>query len=368
MSEEVELTRRQRRYARIKARITNPVDIKFRGPLTYRYLRIIAWIAFALGQMLVLGEMFTRFFGWDFLGTGGYYTVNAIYSVAAPLFIVASFGITLSGQKTFKQLIIGYGLIFLGMFVGLNIFYYRYLLGIFATEGKAEIILNHLSFITKANVFTDLFMFALFHYFVNYQPKKFFRGKKIIIFRFLVAIPVIYVIAAYLLKVFNGLEYIHLPFVVLPLLTTKSPFVFGVFALVSIWLKRRRKFLEKKVGLTYDEYHTYLKSNRNSLSFSCHLSGIIGVFGTIELIAILITIFTVSRESLASTLDVMDTLSIGDVATGIMAIPFIMLYSYTRKHKNKMIDPFLPFAGIGMAIIVYLEVILAFMQQVVYAP
>lgn len=359
MSEEI-LTRKEKRYAKIREKITSPNDIKYRGPLSYRYVRILAWVLFALGQMLVIGDFFQKFFAWNYISSAGHLTVEIFSSIATPLFIVASFGLALSGQKTFKQLITTYAIIFGGMVLGLNLLYYRYLVGIF-TSAAAEKILSHLSFITRANVFCDLLMFALFHFFVNYRPTKYFQGKKRIIFRLFVILPILYVIAAYVVKVLLNHEYITVPFAILPFLTTKSPMVFLVFALVSLWLKNRHNFLTKKIGLTRHEYNAYLKTNKNSFSFSVVLSIIIAIFGLLELIGIFIMIAVSGDEYLA--LYAIYYYSYGDAFMMILAIPFILLYSYTRAHKNTSLDIFVPISGIAMSIIVYLEVILAFMNQ-----
>ena len=198
------LTKKEKLFKKIRDKVTNPVDMKFRGPLSYRYLRILAWVFFAIGQLVVLDNVF-RQVGWEVLGSGvaGQTIVGLISSLATPLFIIASFGVALSGQRTHKALVILYGAIFSGMVIALNIFYYRYLVGVFGSKENANVILNHMGFITKMNVFTDLFVFSLFHFFVNYNPVKKFKGKKIYLFRALVAIPIAYVITAYILKTLN---------------------------------------------------------------------------------------------------------------------------------------------------------------------
>ena len=41
---------------------------------------------------------------------------------------------------------------------------------------------------------------------------------------------------------------------------------------------------------------------------------------------------------------------------GLVAlIPFLLLFSYTRKHKNNQIDALIPLAGIVLIILIYLE-------------
>lgn len=50
-----------------------------------------------------------------------------------------------------------------------------------------------------------------------------------------------------------------------------------------------------------------------------------------------------------------DALGIGQTMSMIFAIPFIMLYSYTRSHKNKTIDIAIPIASVALLALVYLE-------------
>ena len=365
MAEEqaVELTRKEKRYAKKKAKVLNPVDIKYRGPLSYRYLRVIAWMLFAIGQLIVLNNIF-KWLGWNFLGAGGETAVDYLSSIASPLFIIASFGLALSGQKTHKQFLILYGAIFGGMIIGLNIFYYRYLVGFLGSKENASELLNGMNFLYKVNVFADLFIFSLFHFFTNYIPTKHFKGKKIVWFRLLVLIPIFYVLASYILKTLNNFGTIALPFAFIPFLLTKSPLVFALFATVSIWLKFRERYYINKIGVTREEYKRYLKTNRNSLSFSITLSTIVAIFVLIEFLIIIAFVIAYQSEPVEIIAYRLKFSSIGEVIAMILAIPFIFLYSYTRTHKPGAIDILVPFAGIGMTVIVYLETILHFIQMV----
>ena len=51
------LTRSEKREIRkqkLKNRLIRPDDIKYQGPISYRVLRIIAWVLIALGQLAFL--------------------------------------------------------------------------------------------------------------------------------------------------------------------------------------------------------------------------------------------------------------------------------------------------------------------------
>ena len=358
------LTRKQKIFKKIRDKVTNPVDMKFRGPLSYRYLRILGWVFFAIGQLYVLNEFFLKISDWHILGgPAGETIVGLISSLATPLFIIASFGLALSGQKTYKKLVITYGAIFGGMVIALIVFYYRYLVGILGNKENANAVLTHMSFITRANVFTDLFIFSLFHFFVNYNPTKHFKGKKIYLFRAMVAIPISYVIVAYILKTLNNFNVINLPFAFLPFLLTKSPIVFVIFSLMSLALKNRKSLYIKKIGLTNEEYKHYLTTNRNSFSFSLWLSVLIAIFAVIEIIIIVIFVSVYGNEGFLGVMIRISNCSIGEAVSLVLAIPFIFLYSYTRGHKEGPTDILVPFIGIGMTLLVFMETIYHFMTM-----
>lgn len=362
---EIALTKKQKIFKKIKEKVTNPVDMKYRGPLSYRYLRILAWMFFAIGQLLVLHDLFDKISYWHVLGDGpaGPTIVGLISSLATPLFIIASFGVALSGQKTYKKLVLTYGAIFGAMVIALNIFYYRYLVGMLGNKENANVVLNSMGFITRANVFTDLFIFSLFHFFVNFVPAKHFKGKKIYLFRAMVAIPIAYVITAYVLKTLNNFATINLPFAIFPFLLTKSPIVFVIFALMSLALKYRRNFFINKIGLTQDEYKHFLTTNRNSFSFSVWLTILIVVFAIIEVIIFAIFYSVYGHEGTIGVLVRLTNCSIGEVISMVLVIPFIFLYSYTRSHKEGPVDILVPLMGIAMVVIVYMETIYHFMTM-----
>ncbi|MBQ6920916.1 MAG: hypothetical protein IJQ72_03340 [Bacilli bacterium] len=353
-----------KRNAKLVAKYTNTEDIKYRGPLSYRYLRVIAWIAFAMAQLVSLYGIFSNpILDWKFLPNPVFQMLTIFADLGTPLFIIAAFGLVLSRSKTFKSMILFYAVAYVGMAVGLNIFYYRYLLGILRSNAAATSVVSSIGFIVKANVFGDLLAFCLFHFFVTYHPKKYFTGKKIYIFRSFVVFPLAFVLVSYILKALAGYGTIDVPFAIVPFVATKPPMVFMLFVFASLWFKYR-EYKFKKLGLSRLQYHEYLKTNRNSLSFSIMLSSLIGIVAFIEII-----IIGVMAAKLGYDVTILHlyNLSIGQVIPLVLAIPFIMLYSYTRSHKNGVVDVILPLAGIGISVLVYVEVIYQFFNQVIWA-
>ena len=55
------LSRKEKRREKLRQKLLNPNDIKYQGPLSYRYLKIIAWIAIAIGQVAVINALVIRF-------------------------------------------------------------------------------------------------------------------------------------------------------------------------------------------------------------------------------------------------------------------------------------------------------------------
>ena len=363
--------KREARFAKIRKRFFKD-DIKYQGPLSYRYLRVLGWVVFILGQIALLNAL-TSNFGWDPLGS----TTQTIFSYASslmtPLFIIASFGMVLSGTRGYRNFIILYGAAFLAIGIGIIFFYYRYINGLFVKMGLEEASVTTLltSFLRdriQINVFADLFAFTTFHYFVNYTPKKLFQGKKIYIFRLFALIPLIYALASYILKAVYILgDGANLPFFLFPFMTTKSPLVFGIFVTVSLWIKNREKIFIK-IGSDKEHFAKFLNSKRNSLSFSVTLSIIIGVFAILEILmaGVLTTIYIIFKGEDFSLFDkCLDAFGIGQVITCLIAVPFILLYSYTRDHKDTNIDLFIPIAGIGLTAFVYVEYIYNFLIHIV---
>ena len=361
--------KREKRNAKLREKLFKN-DIKYQGPLSYRYLRIIAWVAFALGALSILNGVFANM-GWSPLGLVWQNIFHFISSITTPLFIIASFGLVLSGRRGYRSFIISYGALFFAIGLGINFVYYRYVNGLFKALSVQD---SALSELVKAlaeerlqiNVFADLFAFTLFHFYINYQPKKYFQGKKLLIFRLFCLIPTIYALTSYVFKIVYGLGYgDDLPFWLFPFMTTKSPLVVGVFAVISIWIKNREK-LFIRIGASKEDFNAYLNTNRNSLSFSITLSIIIAIFVVLEFIFLFALIFVYSAvkgDDYSGFFDFVGVAGVGQLMPLAFAIPLIMLYSYTRDHKKSNIDLFIPIAGIGLTAFICLEFIFNFLTH-----
>ena len=353
---------KEKKISKLKNKFFKPNDIKYRGPLTYRYLRIFAWVALAFGQVLVLNSIGHLLMGWDPIPENVQTAASIVSSLSTPFFIIASFGLILSNQKNYKNVLATYGAAFFAMGLGITLVYYRYINGLLVKLGldetaASEIIKSFLGDRVQINVFADLFAFACFHFFLNYTPKKSFKGNWIYLFRALMVSPLAFVIASYIIKVHIALHASDLQFYVYPFLTTKSPIIFAVFVLASLGIKYRERIFIK-LGATKEEYQAYLKTNRNSLAFSVQLSLIFlsSLVLEVTLLIILVIIYVGFKGYDVETfLVAVNAYQSGQSIYLLLAIPFILLYSYTKGHKNKLIDLFIPIIGIGLIVIVYLE-------------
>lgn len=351
--------RRERAREKIRNKLMQEKDIKYVGPLSYRYLRIIAWISIFLGQLAFISTIVAKIVGFNFLTDPGYNVARILGNLAAPLFVIASFGLVLNNKRSILNLLLIYGAAFIGIGVGICLFYLRYIRGLLIELGAspevAEVFGPYLGKVVDVNVFADLFCFLLFHFFVNYTPRV-LKDKNILWFRFLSLLPVCYVITSYVFRIMISYKTINLPFYIYPFLTTKSPIVFLIFVLISLWIKNRER-LYLQLGASRDDYQKFLLTNRNSLSFSAQLSILIGVFSFVELIIglIVVIVMSVLNYSTNDCFAFLDVIGIGQVPALLITIPLILLYSYTRNHKNTIIDVFVPVGGIALLVVLYLE-------------
>ena len=360
--------------------VTLENDIKYRGPFSYRWLRIFAWISIVAAQValiLMLGGMIDAGVA-KFAGLA--MALQVFGRLAVPFFLVANFAIIINAQNGYKRLIAGYAFMVLVIFALFMLIYQRYLLGIMAMitanseqspQEMFQLIFmlfsngGYLSF----NIFIDLLLCTLFTFFVNYNPKKVFVGKKIIIFRLFAILPALYEIASLTLKALCVTKTgFVLPLYVSPFLTTKPPLTFIVFIALAFFIKNRERVFLKR-GKTYEEYNAFLKTNINSLHFSIATSVCMIVAAIVDAIlyAVLGKVLIPGYEgaTLDDGLAIANQLGFGSSISLLLVVPFIMLFSYTRTHKPSAIDVIIPNVGMAAFVICYVE---GFYQFIIRLP
>ena len=370
--------RRKHRRKRIDE-YTLDNDMRFRGPLSYRHLRILAWFFLIVAQVGVILALGAKFDGGLARKVGNLPTyLKMATDIMMPLFLVATFATILNGSRSFRSMLIFYGgaaLLFYGLFM---LFHERYIpiilgwvMGVERTEAIAIVDLlltnavkgGYLAF----NIFVDLFLCTWLTFFMIYKPRKVFTGKKEIIFRLLVIIPIGYEIACFVIKLLGALGNMTVSPYLYPLLPTKPPMTFLVFVAIALFLKVRERIYRKR-GKTHEEYQEFLKTKANSWQFSKFTARIMIIAGILDIIIYLVLTLVVAAKgveagateevtatALQTISDAMLKAGIGGSTALIVAAPIMLLFSYSRPVKKSSIDLLLPIFALIVLAFVYLE-------------
>ncbi len=352
----VAVDKKAKKEKKLRKKYSIDGDIKYRGPFSYRYLRIFAWIAIACGQALVINEFSGNILEGKVLSNWVDTLFTFISTLSVPLFIIATFSTILNKSKSIKQVIIFYAFAYFGFALSLIILYYRYIDDLLSKLGVSEELISAVgdTIETKVgiNVFSDLLVLSVFYFFIMYDPKNHFKDKKIIIFRLLSIVHLLVALTSYIIKILNRYDVLDIPFALAPFLTTKPPFIYVLFISLVLWLKHReRKFI--KLGGTKEQFEMFENSNRNSLAFSIFICILCFAIATIDTAFFLIPFFT---ENISLILFVLAT-EFGQCVGLFFAIPILMLFSYSRKHKQSSADIIIVLSGVGMIAFTYIELI-----------
>ena len=349
-------------------------DIKFRGKLSYRHFRILGWVFLAVAQFAVILNMHAKLSNSPNM-YGALPNVLSFFSnLMAPLFLIAAFSIILVAKDGYRRLIISYTGCTILAFVGFVLIYSHYLSGFLTAfvgaEGKdlfLELIMLGIApfGFFPFNIFIDLLLCTLVTFFINYKPKKYFVGKKLIYFRLFVILPILYEIVSIILKILTGVGVITLHPLLFPLLTTKSPVAFLIFLALSIFVKVRERIFLKK-GKTHEDFKAFQDTNANRLHFNIFLSITIGVGVILDilLLVLLTVIFSVNAdvppdvtevEVVTQKMQLVYALGFGQAIPLLFIIPLVMFFDYRKTYKNKLPDLLIPAIGVGLLVVVYVE-------------
>ena len=370
-------------------------DIKYRGPLSYRMLKIVGWIALAFSQYLILAKLQNSVLKIDEPIAFGNTINGIIVDLALPLLLFGNFALLLNGQNKFRTHFLINGGASLAFIIVYFIVYQRYVIGFASvfTDTRAGAItsVDKLFYLLNAtyenfygfvafNIFIDMFLCTLGWFFIVYTPKKWFKGKKIYIFRSFVLIPLIYEIVCIVLKIrIASFPTELLPVTSFPFLTTKPPLVFILFMALGIYIKlRERKFL--KTGKTKEDYQAFLKTNKNSLDimlFAIVVMLVIIVIDEFLLKDLIVPRIVASNrgiipEEYASAYEFLiapavSACGIGDMKNMLLFTPLLLLFSYTRTHKHTIIDAGITVLGIAGIALIYLDGIMGIIKNLLIA-
>ncbi len=360
-------------------------DIKYRGPLSYRWLRVLAWASIVAAQaalVMGMGAKMDPNLAKNFGGLQQF--LNLFGTMSLSFFLMANFAIILNAKNGYKRLILAYSFMALVIFALFMLIYQRYILGIiklFASEEGVDPQETALKLVAafsnngyiSFNIFIDLLLCTLFTMFVNYNPKRVFVGKKLIIFRLFALIPAGYEIASIILKILCvvKLDFV-LPLYFAPFLTTKSPLTFVLFVILAFFIKNRERLFLKR-GKTKEDYEVFLKTNVNSLHFSIAASVCMVITAVLDAILLVVIGAALAAGISEGTEDIEMAIMIGfQQAHGmgfgkslslLFVVPFVMLFSYTRTHKPSSTDMIIPFVGIMCLALVYAEGLYQFLLR-----
>ncbi len=356
-------------------------DIRYRGPLSYRAFKILGWLCIVASQVVILMRLDVRM---DPSMSGTFETpiniLSTVSGMSVPLMLFANFALILNASEGYHRQLIRYLLTLSGV-AALSIFLYeRYIIGSAAVllgsremaESAIEILfrISVPSGFAAYNLFVDLFLCALLMFFMNYRPKHVFKGRGLVIFRLFSLIPILYEVASFVLKVLSIEGKIRLPMIVFPFLTVKPPVTFLVFIILVLYIKNReRRFLRHDRSL--EDYQEFLQTNRNSFHFSRFAAIILAFAGLFDLLCLFVGMLALwirdpeILQNASETLARMNSLGIGQSLGLLLLSPVMLLFSYTRRHKHRLLDSFIPIAGIALIVMVYIE---GFYQFIAYLP
>ena len=351
-------------------------DIKYQGPLSYRYLRILAWLCIILAQIGMVAKINTKIIPSSVNNIGWLVDLgNFVSSLTLPLFLLANFAIILQSKGNWKKLLITFGGIALGLFIAGNIVIIHYGYGFVRAFADVDFMVMAKAFglvlfnLGNAgmifNLFIDLFLCALIFFLLNYTPKKLKRSKHIIWFRLLVILPILYEVASIVIKYFVATGSMPLPYFAFLLLTSKPPMMFVAF-LVLVTILKIEELRTKKHTEDPEFIKEHRKTNAHALRFSIIIAIVFLLAGIIDfIICLVISAATAtnfadifnndSDQAINYGITVASKMGFGNAIVLILVAPIALLFSYTKTHENKKIDKFIPIVGIALAVFVYLE-------------
>ncbi len=189
-----------------------------------------------------------------------------------------------------------------------------------------EMVRSHLN----VNVFLDLFLCTVFWFFIAWQPKK-LAGGKLLLFRCCAVFPMLYLAVGAFLSGMNRVDWIQLslPLWVVGLLPSRKIPGILLFLAMTLYIKYREAE-EFRRGGNADTFRSFLQTNRNSLHFALFMCAILLLLS--------------GADWLLGQIDTarLSSWGIGVSTTMYLAIPFVLLFSYNREPRFRILNAFVP--------------------------
>ena len=349
-------------------------DIRYRGPLSYQVFQAFGWLCISLSVMVIMLNIGAKI---DPASAASMTTwrmvLSYVSSLSLPFLLIANFSKILDNAEGYRKQLIRNGGAAAAIILVAYIFFSRYVagsIGRFVTDPE-EVVpvltenfrkLEQNGFIAF-NLFIDLFLCTLFMFFLNARPRRILTGKKMYILRALAVLPVAYEVTSMVLKGQAAAGKITLPLWSFPLLTVKPPMTFVVFMVLAIYIKTRElRFCRH--GRTHEEYLEFLRTNRNSWHFARFLCIILIAAAVLDIV--ILSVMTAVAADAAGALNEIDSkytefmtvgvaMGFGESVPLLFVAPIVLLYSYTRRPKSKMISMLIPVVGIVLMMLMVIE-------------
>ena len=251
--------------------------------------------------------------------------------VGKPIILCSLFGLVFEKSKKIIHALIFYFILAVLFYVG-ETFIFNNVLEPFVlallkeyniqyalVEELFPLLLTYASSYANLNVFLDMFLCVLVYLFLLYTPKN-IKGKWIYVYRFLVIIPISYILGSYVLTILNNFGILKITSVnISALLVKQSLTSFIIFFALVIFIKIRKHKYEKQNNIL--SYKEYLKTTSYTFSYSLFL-------------AVLLALISIIEFGL-SFVPGIKNFAIGDDYLLFFAIPFVLFYNVS-KPANKI--------------------------------
>ncbi len=355
-------------------------DIAYGGILSYRHLRLIGWVCMWFAQIAVIISINIKVNPASEAGLSGLLTFFKFFApMPVILFMLANFAnINFKKNKGWRHLFMTYGILAGGLYILANLLSFHYGFEFLMAFGHGHnfwsltmdygaILANSGQMAYTLNVFIDLFLLCLLFFFADYTPKKGpFSGKKVVFFRLGVLFPILYEVAAIVLKYFMGIGDFYVPSFAFFLLPSKPPFVFFAFVAVALALNISKRRYIVKFGHTTAEWDAYSSTKAHTLKVSIMIAVIFLLTAIVDVIALFSVAIGVAIANISATEAAFNaeldkcvrglfSAGFGGAITLVVIIPLVLLFSYKKTHKNPKIDIAIPVVAIAVIAFIYIE-------------
>ena len=346
-------------------------DIRYRGPISYQGFQVLGWICMIAPLVNVILALSFSTDPQKLENSQALFLIlSNLAPFALPFLLIANFARILNNNEGYQKQLLRNGLAALAIFASTTLLFSRYVVGLLGQAVKqpeqVEPLMEELfskyngNGFVAFNVFIDLFICTLTMFFLNAHPERIFTGRKIIILRLFVILPIAYEVASIWLKIQAALGNIILPFWSFPLLTVKPPMTFALFLFLSIHM-RGREIRFRRHGRTHKDYLDYLKTRRNSSHFSVSLaiSMVVATILDFILLRLILAIMGMNEQSDQAIRVIMALKAAGFSKSWplFFVAPLLLLFSYNRVPKLPIISMLTPLIAIMIILLLVLEMI-----------